>query len=216
MSTGSSFHKQLTRDVVVREALDLLDEEGFEALTMRNLADRLGVVPNALYRHVGGKDDLLDGVMDAAVASVTLPPDELAWDAGLVALADNIRAAMLAHPAVAGLVVTRPNLGQAALRLGEYAFGVLLGAGFSPTDADRALNAVLTYTLGFVALEVPRRGEPELTEAELARAYEGLPADAFPHTTVVQPNPMAIVSDDQFAFGLRCIVDSLDPSPTDR
>jgi AcrR family transcriptional regulator len=209
MSSSSSFHKQLNREVLVREALALLDAEGLDGLTMRNLADRLGVVPNALYRHIKDKDDLLDGVMDAAVASVPLPDPDLGWQDGLTALAENIRATMLAHPPITGLIVNRPNLGMAALGIGEYGFGVLLAAGFEPADADRALNVVLVWTLGFVALEVPRMGEPELTKQELDKAYELLPVDVFPHTAVVQPNPIDIVSEDQFALGLRLLVDSL-------
>jgi AcrR family transcriptional regulator len=209
MSSSSSFHKQLNREVLVREALALLDAEGLDGLTMRNLADRLGVVPNALYRHIKDKDDLLDGVMDAAVASVPLPDPDLGWQDGLTALAENIRATMLAHPPITGLIVNRPNLGMAALGIGEYGFGVLLAAGFEPADADRALNVVLVWTLGFVALEVPRMGEPELTKQELDKAYELLPVDVFPHTAVVQPNPIDIVSEDQFTLGLRLLVDSL-------
>lgn len=209
MAAPAPFHKQLTREVVVREALGLLDEEGLDALTMRRLADRLGVVPNALYRHVKDKEDLLDGVMDATVASVPIPDPDLDWQAGLTALAHNMRATMVAHPAVASLVILRPNLGLSAIGIGEYAFGVLLAAGFAPADADRALNVLLVWTLGFAALEVPRMGEPELTKVELDRAYEQLPADVFPHTAVVQPNPIEIVSDDQFDLGLRLLLQSL-------
>ena len=209
MAAGSTFHKHLNRDLLVREALALLDAEGLDSLTMRNLANRLGVVPNALYRHVKDKDDLLDGVMDAAVASVPIPDPTLDWQAGLAALATNIRATMLDHPSITGLIVNRPNLGLAGIGIGEYAFGVLLAGGFEPADADRALNVVLVWTLGFVALEVPRMGEPELTKAELDKAYELLPADVFPHTAVVQPNPIEIVSEDQFHLGLRLLIDSL-------
>lgn len=211
MAAGSTFHKQLTREVLVREALALLDAEGLDALTMRSLAKRLGVVPNALYRHVKDKDDLLDGVMDAAVASVPIPDPDLDWSDGLTALAHNIRSTMLEHPAITGLVVNRPNLGSAAIGIGEYAFGVLLAAGFRPADADRALNVVLVWTLGFVALEVPRMGEPHVTKAELDKAYELLPVDVLPHTAVVQPNPIEIVSEEQFSFGLGLVIDSLAP-----
>lgn len=209
VAAPTPFHKQLTRELLVREALALLDEEGADALTMRSLATRVGVVPNALYRHVKDKDDLLDGVMDAAVASVPIPAADLPWDEGLTALAHSMRTTMLAHPAIARLVVDRPNLGLAAVGVGEYAFGRLLDGGFAPADADRALNVVLVWTLGFVALEVPRASEPELTKAELDKAYEQLPADAFPHTVTVKPNPIEIVSDAQFELGLRCLIDGL-------
>lgn len=214
MATDAPFHKQLNQELLVREALALLDAEGLDALTMRSLATRLGVVPNALYRHVKDKDDLLDGVMDAAVASVAIPPADLPWDEGLAALARSMRTTMLAHPAISGLIVNRPNLGLAAVGIGEYAFGILLAAGFSPADADRALNVTLVWTLGFVALEVPRTGEPELTKAELDKVYEQLPTDAFPNTATVRPNPIDLVSDAQFELGLRCLIDGLRALPT--
>ena len=206
MSTPTGYRKQLSRDVLVREALALLDSDGLDALTMRNLADRLGVVPNALYRHVRDKDDLLDGVLDAAVASVPLPSDDLGWDEGLVAMANAIRATMLQHPAIASLVVSRPSLGPASLTIGEYAFGVMLEAGFTPRLAERCLNLILTYTLGFVALEVPRVHQPVVTMNELEAAYDQLPADLFPHTATVRPVPGRIVDDEQFAFGLTQII----------
>ena len=206
MSSQTSYRKHLSRKVLVREALALLDSEGLNALTMRNLADRLGVVPNALYRHVKDKDDLLDGVLDEAVASVPLPPGHLGWDDGLVAMATAIRSTMLEHPAITSLVVSRPSLGPASLAIGEYGFGVMLEAGFTPHLAERSLNLILTYTLGFVALEVPRVHQPVVTLKELEAAYDQLPSDLLPHTATVRPIPGRIVDEEQFAFGLTQIV----------
>jgi AcrR family transcriptional regulator len=206
MSSSTGYRKQLSREVLVREALALLDSEGLDALTMRNLADRLGVVPNALYRHVKDKDDLLDGVLNEAVASVPLPPGHLGWDEGLVAMAIAIRATMLEHPAITSLVVSRPSLGPASLAIGEYGFGVMLEAGFTPRLAERSLNLILTYTLGFVALEVPRVHQPVVTLVELEAAYDQLTADLLPHTATVRPIPGRIIDEEQFAFGLTQIV----------
>lgn len=206
MSSTSSYRKQLSREVLVREALELLDSEGLDALTMRNLADRLGVVPNALYRHVADKGDLLDGVLDEAVARVPLPTEQLSWAEGLVALATAIRATVLEHPAITSLVVNRPSLGSASIALGEYGFGVMLEAGFAPHLAERSLNLILTYTLGFVALEVPRIHQPVVTQKELEAAYDQLPADLLPHTVAVRPIPGRIIDEEQFAFGLTQII----------
>lgn len=206
MSSTTGYRKQLSREVLVRDALALLDSEGLDALTMRNLADRLGVVPNALYRHIKDKDDLLDGVLDEAVASVPLPLGHLDWDEGLVAMATAIRSTMLEHPAITSLVVSRPSLGPASLAIGEYGFGVMLEAGFTPRLAERSLNLILTYTLGFVALEVPRVHQPVVTLKELEAAYDLLPADMLPYTATVRPIPGRIIDDEQFAFGLTQIV----------
>ena len=204
--SSSNYRKQLTRKLLVREALGLLDSDGLDALTMRNLADRLDVVPNALYRHVKNKEDLLDGVLDEAVASVPLPPGHLGWDDGLVAMATAIRATMLEHPAIVSLVVSRPSLGPASLAIGAYGFGVMLEGGFTPRLAERSLNLILTYTLGFVALEVPRVHQPVVTLKELEAAYDLLPADLLPHTATVRPVPGRLIDEEQFTFGLTQIV----------
>lgn len=205
------FHKQLTRDSVVVEAMALLDEEGLDALTMRSLADRLGVVPNALYRHVKDKGDLMDGVLDLATSMVEVPDPALGWRDGLTALAVNIRSTMLAHPAIANLVIARPNLGPHSIVIGEFGFEVTLAAGFAPRHAERALNLVLTYTLGFVALEVPRIHEPEVSADELHQIYEGIPDGVLPHTKVVRPGPGELVTQEQFTFGLDQVMASLEP-----
>ena len=96
---------------MLREALALLDDEGFDALTMRRLAERLGVVPMALYRHVANKDDLIIGVIDLAVSLVPIPSADLDWRGGLHELAHSIRRTMLQHPGIVGPVVTQPALG---------------------------------------------------------------------------------------------------------
>lgn len=82
----------------------------------------------------------------------------------------------------------------------------MLDAGFAPHLAERSLNLILTYTLGFVALEVPRIHEPVVTQQELETAYDQLPADLFPHTATVRPSPGRIIDEEQFAFGLAQIV----------
>ena len=209
----SDRRRTLTREAVLTAALELIDEDGLAALTMRNLSDRLGVVPMALYRHVRNKDDLLDGVLDQATAGVAIPGAGLGWRDGLTALATSIRATMLRHPAVAARVIDRPTLGPASLVIGEYGLGVLRDAGFDDPAAEHGLNLVLVYTLGFVALEVPRLpgtdGAATLTAADADRAYDQLPAEQFPHTRSVRPRAHAIVSPAQFAFGLDCILDGL-------
>jgi AcrR family transcriptional regulator len=205
------FHKQLTREIVVKEAMALLDENGLDALTMRSLADRFGVVPNALYRHVKDKGDLMDGVLDLATSLVEVPDPALGWRAGLGALATNIRSTMLAHPAIANLVISRPNLGPHSIVIGEFGFAVTLAAGFTPAHAERSLNLVLTYTLGFVALEVPRIHEPEVSAEELQQIYEGIPEGMLPNTVIVRPGPGELVTQDQFTFGLEQVLESLVP-----
>ena len=140
-----------------------------------------------------------------------MPDPALGWRDGFTALATNIRATMLAHPAIANLVISRPNLGPHSIVIGEFGFAVTLAAGFTPAHAERALNLVLTYTLGFVALEVPRIHEPQVTAEELHQIYETIPEGVLPNTVIVRPGPGELVTQKQFTFGLERVMDSLVP-----
>ena len=204
---------RLTKQAVLVEAIALLDEEGDEALTMRRLADRLGVVPMALYRHVANKDELIDGVLDLAVSEVQLPSSRLGWRSGLRELGHSVRRTMLAHPGLVAPLVTRPSLGSSGLAIGEYGLAVMLDAGFSVEHADRGPKAVLTYTIGFVALEVPRRRQGFSADGADAPGLdfpvEQLDPERFPHTIAVRPRAAEFVSDAQFDYGLERVLDGL-------
>lgn len=204
---------RLTRATVLAEAMRVLDEEGLDALTMRHLAERLGVVPMAIYRHVADKDDLIDALLDLGVAQVPLPDPALDWRNGLRALAIAIRRTMLSHPGVVAPLVTRPSLGVHALVIGEYGLAVMRKAGFSAENAQRGPNAVLTYTIGFVALEVPRRRAGFTADGSsvvgLDEAVELLDDDQFPQTKEIRPLAADFVSDAQFSYGLERILDGI-------
>ncbi|GAA1622348.1 GntR family transcriptional regulator [Nonomuraea maheshkhaliensis] len=152
----------LTRRRVVRAAVELADVDGLAELTMRALADRLGVATMSLYRHVGGKDDLVVLMVDAAVAEFALPgeqPDD--WRAGLETIARLQWASYRAHPWMAGLSsITRPVPSPALLRHTEWAMRALAGSGF---DAETRMYVQITlygYVQGIAAnIEKERRAQ---------------------------------------------------------
>jgi TetR/AcrR family transcriptional regulator, tetracycline repressor protein len=149
----------LSRDLIIQQAFALLDEHGPGALSMRRLADHLGVAPNALYTHVRSKADLVDGLIDQVYAGIDLDPDPSKdWTDQLAAISNRVRAQFLAHPAVVPYALQQPGLGPNSLRLGEAIYGVLRPAGFSDQATVGIVYALLTYILGFVALEIPRAG----------------------------------------------------------
>jgi AcrR family transcriptional regulator len=211
--TGDRATRRLTRAIVVQEALAVLDEGGFEALTIRRLADRLGVVPMAAYRHVNNKDDLTEAVLDLAVSKVPLPHADVGWRDGLRQLAHAIRDTILQHPGIITPLVSKPALGPSSLLLAEFGFGVMRSAGFDETHTIRSVNAIVTYTIGFAALEVPRRmagfaaDGGGLTALEVS--FDELPADTFPHTIALRPAPAELVSDQQFDYGLERLLDGI-------
>jgi AcrR family transcriptional regulator len=197
----------LSRELIVQEALALLREDGAGALSMRRLADRLGVAPNALYTHVRGKADLVDGLIDQVYAGLRLDPDPAAdWPEQLAAISRDVRAQLLAHPAVVPLALQQPGLGPHSLRLGEAIYRVLRSAGFPDQAVVGIVYAMLTYILGFVALEIPRAGSDPQTSDEFVRRLHGffaaLPPGEFPHTVELAPLLARISTEDQFEFGI--------------
>jgi AcrR family transcriptional regulator len=198
----------LSREEIIKEALALLDEHGPGALSMRRVADRLGVAPNALYYRVRGKADLIDGLIDEVYAGLDLDPDPGGdWTEQLATLSQGVRAHLLAHPAVVPFALQRPGLGPHGLRLGEAIYNVLRPAGFSDQAVVGTVYALLTYILGFVALEVPRAGTDPQTSDEFVRRmwafFAALPPGEFPHTVQLAAQLARISTDDQFQFGIR-------------
>jgi len=204
----------LTREEIIQEALALLDEHGSGALSMRRLADRLGVAPNALYTHVRGKADLIDGLIDQVYAGLTLKPDPSDdWTQQLATLSQDVREHLLAHPAVVPFAMQQPGLGPHSLRLGEAIYDILRPAGFSDQAVVGTVYALLTYILGFVALEVPRAGTDPQTSDEFVRRmwafFAALPPGEFPHTVQLAALLARISTDDQFQFGIRTFLAGL-------
>jgi TetR/AcrR family transcriptional regulator, tetracycline repressor protein len=213
-STSTRPRGSLTREEIIKEALALLEQEGPGALSMRRLADRLSVTPNALYTHLRGKADLIDGLIDQVYAGLTLQPDPTGdWTQQLTTLSQAIRAHLLAHPAVVPYALQQPGLGPHSLRLGEAIYNVLRPAGFSDQAVVGTVYALVTYILGFVALEIPRAGTDPQTSDEFVRRmwafFAALPPGEFPHTVELAAQLARISTDDQFQFGIRTFLAGL-------
>jgi AcrR family transcriptional regulator len=204
----------LSRELIIQKALALLDQRGPGALSMRRLADHLGVAPNALYTHVRSKADLVDGLIDQVYAGTELDPDSTKdWTEQLAAISHDVRVQLLAHPAVVPYAIQQPGLGPNSLRLGEAIYGVLRPAGFSDQATVGIVYALLTYILGFVALEIPRAGTDPQTSDEFVHRLHGffaaLPPGEFPHTVQLAPLLARISTEDQFQLGIQTFIAGL-------
>lgn len=152
----------LSRARVCAEALALADEEGLEALTMRRLGARLDCEAMSLYRHVKDKADLLDA-LHAAVLGDLQPEDSIdhkkqpakaaEWRALLGGLARALRSTLLRHPNVLPLFTTRQVSAPEAVATVARVQGALLGAQFTPADAERAVYVVGMFTIGHAIFE---------------------------------------------------------------
>lgn len=143
----------LTRARVLAAAHEVLDERGFEGLTMRGLAQRLEVAPNALYSHVPSKLALIDAVIDDVLAAVEAPaPDVADPRAGLHALMASTYDVLLDRPALVPVYLARSGArGANAQRLGEIMTALLGRAGVTGASAAAALHVLIIYTIGFAA-----------------------------------------------------------------
>ena len=205
----------LTKERVLRAAVDLLDRDGIDALSMRKLGQELGVEAMALYRHVRNKDDILDGAIDVVLAEIELPRPRGDWQASMRRLALAARQVMLRHPWAPPVIVERPEIGPATLRHINAVMEILTGAGFSLEMSHHAIHVLGSRMLGFTQDpfddSADTRPDPE-TAARLARElganypYLGELAAAVSHE-----GGLGGCDDDfEFEFGVDLILEGLD------
>jgi AcrR family transcriptional regulator len=139
--------------MVLAAALELADERGLEELSMRAVASRLGVTPMALYRHVGDKHALLDGIVELLLMELPLPDPADHWRARLDQMSAAMRATARRHPTVFPLLLRRPAATPGALRVREAVYDALRASGLAEPDVERAERMLSTFILGFAASE---------------------------------------------------------------
>jgi AcrR family transcriptional regulator len=207
---------KLTRQRVVAEALAVIAHDGAQALTMRRLAARLGVVPGALYHHVGNKQQLQDLVLDGVLAEVDVHLDpSLGWTEQLKVLAHRLRQVLEAHPGVAGILKTRDPLGPHSLALAEAFLSPLQTAGFGDRQAGLAFFLLLDYTIGF-AVSTPatsvneQRLRDQAIRSQLHQFFRSLPPDRFPALVALGEHVWVDNRDERFTAGLQVLVDGLE------
>jgi TetR/AcrR family tetracycline transcriptional repressor len=207
MKTGRP--RLLTSSRVVAEARRIGAAEGIEALTMRRLADVLGVLPNALYTYFADKASILDAVLDDLIGDVERPDPNASPRRGLVFLMASYRSLLLTQPGLIALTVSRPQVGPKAIRLREDGLTLLKRGGLSDGDTVRAYLALFAYTAGFVAFEAGRPGGERDAEqrADTRKLHESLPADEFPTTRALARRLAKRPGDAEFTYGLERLLD---------
>src|SRR3984893_4217615 len=204
----------LTRGPVVAEALAIISAEGAAALSMRALATRLGVVPAALYRHVGSKEQLYDLVLDRVLAEVDCQADPaLPWTGQVIALARRLRAVLEDHPGIAALLQTRDPISPASLALAEAFLAPLHAVGLPGRQAALAFRLIYDYTLGFALSDPTSPGEQRVqdtaTRAELHAFLRSLPASRFPALAALGAYAWADDRDQRFTASLDTLIAGL-------
>jgi AcrR family transcriptional regulator len=160
----------LTRDAIIRAALELIDRDGVDALTMRGLGAALGVEGMALYRHVGSKGRLLDGVVEAMLSELELPaPDAPSWQEAWIALAHSYRRLALDHPGGFRLLALSPLGTAARFEPARAPLAILRAAGFGERRAELAFRTLLSYADGHLLREL---ADADLAPDDAAAAFD--------------------------------------------
>jgi TetR/AcrR family transcriptional regulator, tetracycline repressor protein len=215
---GERGRRALTRERVVNEALGMISSDGAQALSMRRLAGRLGVVPGALYRHVRGKEQLYDLVLDAVLAEVDCQTDLGApWADQVAALARRLRSVLESHPGIAALLKARDPVSPASLTLAEAFLARLRTAGLPSSQAVMAFRLVYDYTAGFALADPTSPAEQRLrdtaTRQELHAFLRSLPASRFPALATHGTHVWADDRDERFGSGLDTLLRGLQAGP---
>jgi AcrR family transcriptional regulator len=197
----------LSRDRILRAAVGLADEGGVESISMRRIATELGVVPMALYKHVGSKDELLDGMIDVVVGEIDPPIEGADWTTTMRERILSARRALLRHPWASSVLESRGEPTPTVIAYMDSMMGVFLAGGFSVDLLHHAMHVMGSRILGFS--QELYDDTSSMPEEEAAEMWAQM-ADAYPNIAKLVPVAMgshdeggAVVGggcDDQFEF----------------
>lgn len=207
---------RLSRDAVLAAAVDLADLGGVGPLTIRRLAEHLGVKPMSIYHHVANKDEILDGMVDAVFAEIVLPPSTDPWRPAIRTRCVSARDALIRHPWAVGMLDSRTNPGPATLAHHEAVLACFRTNGFSVAMTAHAAAVIDSYTYGFALQQVslPAGGSGGDFEAIVETVEASLADDAFPYMTELATVHVLGSGHydfgDEFDWGLDLVLDGLE------
>jgi AcrR family transcriptional regulator len=204
----------LSKERVLHAAVALADEGGIESLSMRKLADELGVKAMSLYNHVANKDDLYQGIVDLAMGEIEVPSEEADWKSALRQSAISAYQAFVRHPWACNLHMATPRINDERMQWMEGVLKTLREAGFSPNMTHHGYHALDSHITGFTLwiVSMPFDSREELLD--MAQEFiPRIPADRFPYVIehakehLEDPDPD---EPSEFEFGLDLILEGLE------
>lgn len=204
--------KPLSRERILAAALDLVDEQGIDALSMRKLGQALGYEAMSLYNHVANKDDVLDGILDLVLAEMK-PPDV---DGGLAAIRSSSLAAheaLTRHPWAAGLLTAPGRIRPARIEFMDALLGALRNAGFSADTTYHAYHVLDAHIIGFSLWQASHGQIPAEIDDVRAFVDRMVPAATYPH---LHEHALQHLEDGPhqdvpaFEYGLDLLLESLE------
>ena len=206
--------KALSRERILAAALELVDEQGIEALSMRKLGQTLGYEAMSLYNHVANKDDLLNGMVDLVFSEIGPPPAGTGWKAAMRQRAISAREVLGRHRWAIGLVESRASPGPATLAHHDAVLGCLRHAGFSVELTAHAASLLDSYTYGFALQEASL---PFTTHEETAgvtqQILDQFAPQQYPHLAEMAAQHIlqgGYEYGGEFEIGLDLILDALE------
>lgn len=208
---GKSSRPALTREAIITTALEIVDREGLEALSMRHLGAALEVDPMAVYYHIPNKEALLDGLVEAVMAEIDLNLDDPSQPAPeRIRVAAHIyRKAMMAHPNAVEVVAVRNLNTRESFRPVEFLLKIFVDSGFPPSMVLAAVDIFALFVRGFVLFEVGQT----LDEAAACQGCDAadllkqlLPEDEFPVMHELMAKTGFNTPDAEFDLGVRALI----------
>ena len=197
-SAEASRRPLLRRDRVLRAAVALADEAGIDAVSMRNLAQELGVVPMALYKHVANKEELIDGMVDVVVGEIEPPIPDTDWKGAVRQRILSARRALVRHPWAFRVIASRTSPTPAVLHYTDSMIGMFRAGGFSVDLTHHVMHALGRRMWGFTWELFD--DSPSL-DAEAHEASRREMAGRYPHIAEIA---MTVTHDGAAAFGTGC------------
>ncbi|MFI6505692.1 TetR/AcrR family transcriptional regulator C-terminal domain-containing protein [Nonomuraea typhae] len=207
----------LSRDQIVRAALELLDAEGADGLSMRKLGAKLGAGATSIYWYVANKDELLELAYDEIWGEMVIAdPEQVSWRYAAASFGKSMRQAILRHPWASRLIGRMPAIGPNALRATDRLRHAIAVAGFEGLEIDYAISTLTAYVFGmsipetafneYLAKEEP---DEEAMRAAVTQAMADYPemvkrVEAYHNLDASQVREMS------FDFGLYTVLDGLE------
>ncbi|TDO30665.1 TetR family transcriptional regulator [Kribbella sp. VKM Ac-2527] len=213
--------RALTENQILDAALTLLDEGGTDAASVRGIAAKVGVAPNAVYTYFPDKAAVIKGLVERLLGEVDhglFVDRDQPWRQRVESLALELRTRLSAHPGVVPLMIGGPMDGPNALALNERLLELLADAGLHPADGARAAYLLIVYVFGSIALEVADLPQPGPLPPESERigtrllAFSATPPEPYPRTAAAAAELAAYISTEQYLWGLHRLLDGITTS----
>lgn len=196
----------LNRHKVLEAALRVVDDHGLDELTMRRLGDLLGVEAPSLYKHIAGKPDILDGIVELVYEEVDFDGITGSFRERVLAYSSAFRSALLGHPNAVPLVAMRPVTAEHTIVLVEAALEEMSGLGFTAQEGRKFLNVAVSFIVGHALAEV---GARRSSFEEIAVVRRNLDKTQFPNV-VASLATHPVDHDAEFELGINLIVDAIE------